>query len=88
MTEWVACPASDRQGSNFESYVQRRVLSHSYHHPDEVLLAQFSLYVHKGALKPHPFIHSFTHSFIHSLQTLKAMVWASKNTKVKPNNTV
>ena len=41
----VACSASDRQGSNFE-------LSH---HPQEVLLAQFSLYVHEGGLKPDSF---------------------------------
>ena len=25
------------------------------HHPQEVLLAQFSLYVHKGGLKPYSF---------------------------------
>ena len=48
----VACSASDRQGSNFESCVWRTVLSHSSHHPQEVLLAQFSLYVHKSGLKP------------------------------------
>ena len=48
----VACSASDRQGTNFESYVWRKVSSHSSHHPQEVLLAQFSLYVHKGGLKP------------------------------------
>ena len=48
----VACPASDRQGSNFESCVWRTVSSQSSHHPQEVLLAQFSLYVHKGGLKP------------------------------------
>ena len=48
----VACSASDRQGSNFESCVLRTVSSHSSHHPQEVLLAQFSLYVHKGGLKP------------------------------------
>ena len=30
----------------------RTVSSHSSHHPQEVLLAQFSLYVHKGGLKP------------------------------------
>ena len=41
----VACSASDRQGSNFESCVWRTVSSHN---PQEVLLAQFSLYVHKG----------------------------------------
>ena len=48
----VACSASDRQGSNFESCVWRTVLSQSSHHPQEVPLAQFSLYVHKGGLKP------------------------------------
>ena len=48
----VACSASDRQGSNFESCVWRTVSSH---HPQEVLLAQFSLYVHKGGLKPDSF---------------------------------
>ena len=48
----VACSASDRQGSNFESCVWRTVSSH---HPQEVLLAQFSLYVHKGGIKPDSF---------------------------------
>ena len=48
----VACSASDRQGTNFESCVWRAVSSQSSHHPQEVLLAQFSLYVHKGGLKP------------------------------------
>ena len=48
----VACSASDRQGSNFESCVWKTVSSQSSHHPQEVLLAQFSLYVHKGGLKP------------------------------------
>ena len=51
----VACSASDRQGSNFESCVWRKVSSHSYHHPQEVLLAQFCLYVDKGGLKPDSF---------------------------------
>ena len=51
----VACSASDRQGSNFESCVWRTVSSQSSHHPQEVLLAQFSLYVHKGGLKPDSF---------------------------------
>ena len=51
----VACSASDRQGSNFESRVWRTVSSQSSHHPQEVLLAQFSLYVHKGGLKPDSF---------------------------------
>ena len=56
----VACSASDRQGSNFESCVWRTVSSHSSHHPQEVLLAQFSLYVHKGGLKPDSFHFIFT----------------------------
>ena len=47
----VACSTSDRQGSNFESCVWRTVSSQSSHQPKEALLAQFSLYVHKGGLK-------------------------------------
>ena len=39
----VACSASDRQGSNFESCVRRAVSSHSSDHAQEVFLAQFSL---------------------------------------------
>ena len=35
----VACSASDRQGSNFESCVWKTVSSQSSHHPQEVLLA-------------------------------------------------
>ena len=48
----VACSASDRQGSTFESCVWRAMSSHD---PQEVLLAQFNLYVHKSGLKPDPF---------------------------------
>ena len=55
----VACSASDRQGSNFESCVWRTVSSQSSHHPQEVLLAQFSIYVHKGGLKPDSFHFHF-----------------------------
>ena len=58
----VACSASDRQGSNFESCVWRRVSSQSSHHPQEVVLAQFSLYVHKGGLKPDSFHFVISHS--------------------------
>ena len=43
----VACSASDRQCSNFESCVWGTVSSQLSHHPQEVLLAQFSLYVHR-----------------------------------------
>ena len=59
----VACSASDRQGSNFESCVWRTVSSQSSHHPQEVLLAQFSLYVHKGGLKPDSFQYNATALF-------------------------
>ena len=45
----VAYSASDLQGSNFESCVWTAVSSH---HLQEVLPAQFSLYVHKSGLKP------------------------------------
>ena len=58
----VACSASDRQGSNFESCVWRTVWFQSSHHPQEVLLAQFSLYVHKGGLKPDSF-HLHTNTY-------------------------
>ena len=51
----VVCSASDRRGSKFESCVWRAVSSHSSNHLQEVLLAQFSLYVHKGGLEPHSF---------------------------------
>ena len=62
----VACSASDRQGSNFESCVWRTVSSQSSHHPQEVLLAQFSLYVHKGGLKPDSFHFIFYIEKYHS----------------------
>ena len=48
------CPRGsvlDLQGFNFKSCVWRAVSSHSSHHPQEVLLAQLSLYVHKSGLK-------------------------------------
>ena len=64
----VACSASDRQGPNFGSCVWRTVSSQSSHHPQEVLLAQFSLYVHKGGLKPDSF-HFYQHIWILEVQT-------------------
>ena len=66
----VACSASDRQGSNFESCVWRTVSSHSFHHPQEVLLAQLSLYVHKGGLNPDSF------HFIFIFKNMQQKVWA------------
>ena len=59
----VACSASNRQGSNFESYVWKTVSSQSSHHPQEVLLAQFSLYVDTDCLKPDS-VHFISHDRI------------------------
>ena len=67
----VACSASDRQGSNFESCVWRTVSSQSSHHPQEVLLAQFSLYVHKGGLKPDSFHLSVCYNTKHMEKPIK-----------------
>ena len=69
----VACSASDRQGSNFESCVWRRVSSQSSHHPQEVLLAQFSLYVHKSGLKPDSF-HLFSGVYHHQIDVSGAIL--------------
>ena len=61
----VACSASDRHGSNFVFCVWRTVSFQSSHHPQEALLAQFSLYVRKGGLKPDSFHFLLcTHMFI------------------------
>ena len=73
----VAYSASDRQGSNFESCVWRTVSSQSFHHPQEVLLAQFSLYVHKGGLKPDSF---------HFLQPSLAILLSSLTTFSRPSS--
>ena len=76
----VACSASDRQGSNFESCVWRTVSSQSSHHPQEVLLAQFSLYVHKGGLKPDSFhLQLVVASIIIVLQTTLSYCFALWN---------
>ena len=61
-----------RHGSNFESFVWRAVSSHSSHHPEEALLAQFSLYAHKGGLKRHSF------HFVSSLPTSKQQ-WINRD---------
>ena len=76
----VACSASDRQVSNFESCVWRTVSSQSSHQPQEVPLAQFSLYVHKGGLKPDTF-HFPTqsvHSIPHHILTVSVATWVPK----------
>ena len=87
----VACSASDRQGSNFESCVWRTVSSQSSHHPQEVLLAQFSLYVHKGGLKPDSFHYHIVKletitMLIHSLETLNQCFWVTFITPSDPHS--
>ena len=77
----VACSASDRQGSNFESCVWRTVSSQSSHHPQEVLMAQFSLYVHKGGLKPDSF-HFII--FFHNFLVFSARSDATKGSNLPP----
>ena len=47
--------SKDREVAFFKSCVWRAVSSHLSHHSQVVLLAHFSLYVHKGGLKPHVF---------------------------------
>ena len=48
----IACSAS---GSNFKSCVWMAVLCDSSHHPQDSLLAQFTLRVYKAGIKPHSF---------------------------------
>ena len=48
----VACSASDLEGLDFEFCVWWAVSSH---HPQKIILAQFSLYVHKSGIKPDSF---------------------------------
>ena len=82
----VACSASDRQGSNFEFCVWRAVSSQSSHHPQEVLLAQFSLYVHKGGLNPdsfHFFVEQTTHGRILKSVMFRANIIEGKLTCIK-----
>ena len=71
----VACSASDRQGSNFESCVWRTVSSQSSHHPQEVLLVQFSLYVHKGGLKPDSFHFFLSNYYTNVLCLPGGLLW-------------
>ena len=84
----VASSASDRQGSNFESCVWRTVSFRSSHHPQEVLMAQFSRYMHKGGVKPDSF-----HFFVNSgdphltLKTVKCEVFVCQTISRVPIHT-
>ena len=60
----VVCLASDPQDSKFELCVWRAVSSHSSDHPQEFLLAQFTIYVHAQRWHKIPFI--FFKSNFHS----------------------
>ena len=84
----VACSASDRQDSNFESCVWRTVSSQSSHHPQEVLLAQFSLYVHKGGLKPDSFHFYLNTKYNYKNITLgeESQIWEKKFLEITRRN--
>ena len=70
----IACSASDLHGLNLESCVWRSVSSH---HPQEVFLAQFSLYVHKSGLKPNSFHPPFSNIDIKCREERKATLTKS-----------
>ena len=87
----VTCSASDRQGSTFDSCAWRTVPSHSSHHPQEVLLAQFSLYVHKGGIKPNSFHFIYftvntviLDAFHHTIFFTYLSFWQYPATKISP----
>ena len=82
----VACSASDRQGSNFEYCVWRAVSSQSSHHPQEVLLAQFSLYVHKSGLKPDSFHFFYPAKHDTLTETVKGLRYLFSNFRHHINN--
>ena len=77
----VACSASDPWDLNFKYCVWRAVSSHSSHHPREVLLPQFSLYVHKSGLKPDSF-HFLDSREIEGIPTLSSIVFFRRNPSV------
>ena len=82
----VACSSSDLQSFNFESRVWRAVSSHSSHHPQEVLLAQFSLYVHRSGLKPDSFhfifIKIYTMYFKRSCSVVQSQKTVADNKQI------
>ena len=71
--------ASDLQGSNLESSVWRAVSSHLSHHPQEVPLAKFSLYVHKSGLKPDSFHFFFSVTSFFFCNSPFLLLWSSLN---------
>ena len=77
--------ASDCQGSNFGSCGWSAVSFHSSHHLQEVFLAQFSIYVHKGGLTPMHFIYinDAVCIFSYEIQNGKSQLssWANRRDK-------
>ena len=71
----LAYSASDCQGSNSESCVWRVLSSHSSHHPQGVLVSQFSLYVHIGCLKSRSFFHFMTSKVDPRTERIKIFKW-------------
>ena len=70
-----------------EFFVWRTVSSHSSHHPQVVLLAQFSLYVHKGGLKPHSFHFIYYYQMTSVLSSsLNDIIWKVLNNLCMENN--
>ena len=65
---------------NFESCIWSAVSSHSSHHPQEVILAQFSLIAYKGGLDPNSFInlyiqyHSYMYTYLYTPYSAKGDV--------------
>ena len=55
---------TERQRAQPQTTMARSSNPVSSHHPPEVLLSQFSLYVHKGGLKPHLFYFYYDGSFL------------------------
>ena len=80
----VACSASDLQGMNFESCVLRAVSSQASHYPQEVPLAQFSLYVHKSDLKSDSFHYISMISCAHMRPITNNMVQRLPFARVDP----
>ena len=75
----IACSASDRQGSNFESCVWRTMSLRSSHHPQEVRLDEFGLNVHKCDLKPHSFHNlSLVYPYLYKMNYQCARLYCDK----------
>ena len=79
----VACSASYRQGSNFGILCLEGSAISLSHHPQEVLLAQFSLYVHKSGLKTDSFhfLVSTVRQLLHIIGSTRCDCFRHENIK-------